>query len=133
MDNERKLLLMQLKSDLKEVLKLTREKSEEIAHAFTADDDCEVDKFDDLEYYLTSLLDITQEMKALMRNDQTLELRSVFIKSDSKEFKELLGQLSESNDVDSLKDILNILEEGEHYELCAIVSEKINSFTFASN
>ena len=127
MDNERKLLLLQLKSDLREVLKLTREKSNEISSTFTKEDDCDVEKFDDLEYYLTSLLDITVEMKSLMREDQTVELRSVYIKSDSKEFNEMLDQLSQINDMDSLKEILDILEQGEHYELCSIVNEKINN------
>ena len=51
----------------------------------------------------------------------------------SKEFGELLGQLSQSEDMASLKGILDILVQGEHYELCAIVNEKINKFIAASN
>jgi len=133
MDNEKNLLLLQLKSDLREVLSLTREKSEEISRAFTKEANCDVEKFDDLEYYLTSLLDITQEMKSIMYKEKNVEFRPVYIKSDSKEFNELLGQLSHSKDMASLKDILDILLQGEHYELCAIVNEKINKFIATSN
>ena len=128
MDSERKLLLLQLKSDLKEVLKLTREKSDEISTTFTKEDDCDVEKFDDLEYYLTSLLDLTLEMKSLMQTNHSVELRPVYIQSDSREFNEMLTQLAQTNDMASLKEILDILEQGEHYELCALVSEKINNF-----
>ena len=72
MDKEKRLLLLQLKSDLKDVLRLTREKSDELITAFQKNQDQTTEKVNDLEYYLSSLLDITKEMKKLC-SDSELE------------------------------------------------------------
>lgn len=126
MDQEKRLLLLQLKSDLKEVLKLTRGKSDELISAFHSKNDQAKEKVDDLQYYLTSLLDITKEMKKLFSNEEdVLGVEPEQINIDSNEFDVFLGQLSKSNDADSLKEILDVLETWERYELCAMVNEKI--------
>ena len=125
MDQEKRLLLLQLKSDLKEVLRLAREKSEELASEFEKNGDRTGDKVIDLEYYLTSLLDITKEMKKLYQDELPAEPGTFHINIDSKEFDDFLGRLSRSNDVESLLEILAVLEAWERYELCAKVSEKI--------
>ena len=126
MDQEKRLLLLQLKSDLKEVLKLTRGKSDELISAFHSKNDQAKEKVDDLQYYLTSLLDITKEMKKLYSNEEeVLGDEPEQINIDSNEFDVFLGQLSKSNDADSLKEILDVLETWERYELCAMVNEKI--------
>ena len=65
MDAEKRLLLLHLKSDLKDILKLTRAKSEELISMFHKDADKAFQMAEDLEYYISSLLDITREMKNL--------------------------------------------------------------------
>ena len=126
MDQERRLLLLQLKSDLKDVLRLTREKSDELISAFQTDKDPAIEKVNDLEYYLTSLLDITKEMKKLYSNEKdVIDFSPEQINIDSNEFDKLLGRLSSSNDTESLQEILDVLETWERYELCAMVNEKI--------
>ncbi len=126
MDQEKRLLLLQLKSDLKEVLRLTREKSDELITAFRTENKRTNEKVEDLEYYLTSLLDITKEMKKLC-SDESLPEESdpKKINIDSNEFDDFLGQLSKSNDAESLQEVLEVLETWERYELCAMVNEKI--------
>ena len=130
MDKEKRLLLLQLKSDLKDVLRLTREKSDELITAFQKNQDQTTEKVNDLEYYLSSLLDITKEMKKLC-SDSELEEDSEQkqINVDSTDFSDFLGQLSKSNDKESLVEILNVLEKWERYELCAVVNEKIRLVT----
>ena len=126
MDKEKRLLLLQLKSDLKEVLKLTREKSDELISSFYKNTDNTTEKVDDLEYYVSSLLDLTKEMKKLYNDEEEdSEYKSYQVNVDSDEFDDFLGQLSKSNDADSLLEILNVLENWERYELCAKVNEKI--------
>lgn len=126
MDKEKRLLLLQLKSDLKEVLRLTREKSDELISTFRNDNERANEKVEDLEYYLTSLLDITKEMKKLCSNEKTTEdSEAKQINIDSMEFDNFLSQLSTSNDKESLQEILNVLETWERYELCAVVNKKI--------
>src|SRR5210317_2055650 len=105
MDQEKKLLLLQLKSDLKEVLKLTREKSDELISSFRSENKRTNEKVEDLEYYLTSLLDITKEMKKLYLDENApLNINPAQINIDSNEFDSFLGQLSKSNDTASLKE-----------------------------
>ena len=126
MDQEKRLLLLQLKSDLKEVLKLTRSKSDELISAFRNEKFETADKVDDLQYYLTSLLDITKEMKKLCSKEEPeLKVETEHINIDSAEFDVFLSRLSNSNDAASLKEILDVLETWERYELCALVNEKI--------
>ena len=126
MDKEKRLLLLQLKSDLKEVLKLTREKSDELISSFYKNTDNTTEKVDDLEYYVSSLLDLTKEMKKLYNDEEEdSEYKSYQVNVDSDEFDDFLGKLSKSNDADSLLEILNVLENWERYELCAKVNEKI--------
>jgi len=126
MDQEKRLLLLQLKSDLKEVLRLTREKSDELITAFRTENVRTNEKVDDLEYYLTSLLDITKEMKKLCSDEDPAEdSEPKQINIDSNEFDDFLGQLSKSNDAESLQEILDVLETWERYEMCAMVNEKI--------
>ena len=111
MDQEKKLLLLQLKSDLKEVLKLTREKSDELISAFRIENERATEKVDDLEYYLTSLLDITKEMKKLCGDkNASVSFVPAQININSNEFDDFVGQLSNSNDEASLKEILDVLE-----------------------
>ena len=126
MDKEKRLLLLQLKSDLKEVLRLTREKSDELITAFRKESEKTTEKVDDLEYYLTSLLDITKEMKKLCSVEKIpTDSKPDHINIDSMEFDNFLSQLSKSNDAESLQEILSVLENWERYELCAVVNDKI--------
>ena len=128
MDAEKRLLLLHLKSDLKDILKLTRVKSEELITSIYNDTDKVIDMAEDLEYYISSLLDITREMKALFTGDKpVIEMKSYKLDVDSKEFDELLGNLSNMKDTDSLKEILSVLENWEFYELCAKVNEKLKT------
>ena len=128
MDAEKRLLLLHLKSDLKEILKLTRVKSEELINSFYNDTDKIIDMAEDLEYYISSLLDITREMKELFTGEKpVIEMKSYKLDVDSKEFDELLGNLSSMKDTESLKEILNVLENWEFYELCAKVNEKLKT------
>lgn len=126
MDKEKRLLLLQLKSDLKEVLRLTREKSDELIVAFRKENEKTNEKVDDLEYYLTSLLDITKEMKKLCSDEKiTTESEPKKINIDSTDFDNFLNNLSKSNDSESLQEVLDVLENWERYELCAVVNNKI--------
>ena len=128
MDAEKRLLLLHLKSDLKEILKLTRVKSEELINSFYSDTDKIIDMAEDLEYYISSLLDITREMRELFTGEKpVVEMKSYKLDVDSKEFDELLGNLSNMKDTESLKEILNVLENWEFYELCAKVNEKLKT------
>ena len=128
MDAEKRLLLLHLKSDLKEILKLTRAKSEELINSFYNDTDKIIDMAEDLEYYISSLLDITREMRELFTGEKpVVEMKSYKLDVDSKEFDELLGNLSNMKDTESLKEILNVLENWEFYELCAKVNEKLKT------
>ena len=130
MDAEKRLLLLHLKSDLKEILKLTRVKSEELISSFHKNGDKSMDMAEDLEYYISSLLDITREMRQLFRDETpVVELKSYKLDSNSAEFDELLVNLSKMKDTDSLKEILNVLETYEFYELCAKVNEKLKLIT----
>jgi hypothetical protein len=107
-------------------LKLTREKSDELISAFRNQNQQANEKVDDLEYYLTSLLDITKEMKKLCSIEKNeIKIGSEQINIDTNEFDDFLGRLSKSNDAASLKEILGVLEIWERYELCALVNEKI--------
>jgi len=126
MDAEKKLLLLHLKSDLKEVLKLTRDKSEELLNAFKNDSDKVSEKAEDLEYYISSMLDLTKEIKALFdKKVSEFKLNPKKFDINESEFDEMLKRLAGLNDTNSLREILDILESWEHYELCALVSEKI--------
>lgn len=128
MDAEKKLLLLHLKSDLKEILKLTRATSEELISSFNKNPEKTVNTAEDLEYYISSLLDITREMKKLF-DDQVpiVEFKPVKLDVNSNEFDEFLSRLSTPEDADSLKEILNVLENWEFYELCAKVNEKLKA------
>lgn len=126
MDAEKRLLLLHLKSDLKEILKLTRLKSEELIVSFHKEDNKVMELAGDLEYYISSLLDITREMKTLFSKDiPVIEFKPYKIDVNSNEFDDFLGKLSNPEDADSLKEILTVLESWEFYELCAKVSEKL--------
>ncbi|MEQ8323519.1 MAG: hypothetical protein RIC15_02270 [Vicingaceae bacterium] len=125
MDQEKRLLLLQLKSDLKEVLRLAREKSDELASEFEKNGDHSGNKVVDLEYYLTSLLEITKEMKKLCNNELKVEPGTFHVNIDSQEFDDFLMRLSNTNDTESLLELLTVLEAWERYELCAKVNEKI--------
>ena len=128
MDAEKRLLLLHLKSDLKDILNLTRVKSEELINSVYNDTDKIIDMAEDLEYYISSLLDITREMKELFSGEKpVVEMKSYKLDLDSKEFDELLGNLSNMKDTDSLKEILSVLENWEFYELCAKVNEKLKT------
>lgn len=128
MDAEKRLLLLQLKSDLKEVLGLTREKSDELLKAFRSESDKVCEKAEDLEYYISSMLDLTREIKALFDEKVAIfEINLSQLKYNQSDFEEMLTKLSNIKDTRSLKEILNILETWEHYELCAKVNEKLKS------
>lgn len=128
MDAEKRLLLLHLKSDLKDILKLTRAKSEELISSFYKDADNALDMAEDLEYYISSLLDITKEMKKLFDEEvPVVEFKPVKIDVNSSEFDEFLTKLSSPEDEASLKEILTVLENWEFYELCAKVNEKLKS------
>ena len=130
MDAEKRLLLLHLKSDLKEILKLTRTKSEELISSFYKDSDKALDKAEDLEYYISSLLDITREMKCLFDEKiPVVELKPYKIDVNSNDFDEFLRKLSSPEDADSLREILLVLENWEFYELCAKVKEKLKTVT----
>ena len=65
-------------------------------------------------------------MKKLCSNEKTTEeSEHRQINIDSTEFDNFLGQLSTSNDTESLREVLNVLETWERYELCAVVNNKI--------
>ena len=128
MDAEKRLLLLHLKSDLQEILKLTRVKSEELISSFHNKSDKTIDMAEDLEYYISSLLDITREMKKVFDQDvPVVELKPQHIDVNSTEFESLLTNLSNSEDAGSLKEILNVLENWEFYELCAKVNDQIKA------
>jgi hypothetical protein len=128
MDGEKRLLLLHLKSDLKEVLKLSKEKSEELLSNIHSNNEKTAVLAEDLEYYISSLLDITREMKKLFEDDvPVIDIKSYQIDINSNEFDDFLGKLSSANDLGSLKQILLVLENWEFYELCAKVNEKIKS------
>ncbi len=118
---------MQLKSDLKEVLKLTREKSDDlISEFYKKEGEKTPEKVKDLEYYVSSLLDITKEMKKLYAGENVdTDFKSHHINIDSQEFDNFLGELSNTDDEESLREILQVLENWERYELCAKVNERI--------
>jgi len=130
MDAEKRLLLLHLKSDLKEILNLTRAKSEELILSLYDESDKSFDMAEDLEYYISSLLDITGEMKRLFDDKvPVVDLKPVKIDVNSNEFDEFLCKLSEPGDADSLREILSVLETWEFYELCAKVNEKLKAVT----
>jgi hypothetical protein len=130
MDAEKRLLLLHLKSDLKEILNLTRAKSEELITSVYSDTEKSFDMAEDLEYYISSLLDITREMKSLFNDEvPVIDLKPVKLDVNSNEFDEFLVKLSEPGDVESLKEILSVLETWEFYELCAKVNEKLKAVT----
>jgi hypothetical protein len=130
MDAEKRLLLLHLKSDLKEVLKLTRAKSEELISTFQKGEEKALDMAEDLEYYISSLLDITREMKNLFDSEvPVIELKPFKLDVDSSEFDNFLKSLSNPEDADNLKELLTVLENWEFYELCAKVNEKLKSVT----
>lgn len=132
MDAEKRLLLLHLKSDLKEILGLTRIKSEELITMFYSDSDKALEMAEDLEYYISSLLDITKEMKKLFDDEKpVLEYKPIKLDVNSNEFDDFLGKLSQPEDVDSLQEILTVLENWEFYELCAKVNEKLKSVSSA--
>ncbi len=128
MDAEKKLLLLHLKSDLKEILNLTRAKSEELISSFNKDSDKTFDMAEDLEYYISSLLDITKEMKALFSEETpVVDMKAVKIDVNSGEFDDFLAKLSGPENLESLREILTVLEAWEFYELCAKVNEKLKA------
>ena len=130
MDAEKRLLLLHLKSDLKEVLKLARAKSEELISSFYKGDDRSIDMAEDLEYYISSLLDITREMKNLFAADvPVIELKPLKLEVNSSEFDELLRNFSSPEDEENLRELLAVLESWEFYELCAKVNEKLKAVT----
>jgi len=130
MDAEKRLLLLHLKSDLKEILNLSRAKSEELLSSFHNETDKAFDMAEDLEYYISSLLDITREMKVLFDDEvPVVNMKPVKINVDSNDFDEFLTKLSNPEDVDSLREILSVLETWEFYELCAKVNAKLKDVT----
>ena len=69
-------------------------------------------------------------MKELF-NEETpvVEMKPYKLDVNSSEFDELLGTLSNLDDIESLKEILSVLENWEFYELCAKVNEKLKAVT----
>lgn len=132
MDAEKRLLLLHLKSDLKEILGITRSKSEELISAFYKDPETALETAEDLEYYISSLLDITKEMKKLFDNEVPREeFKPVKLDVNSKDFDDFLIKISAPGDVESLQEILNVLENWEFYELCAKVNERLKAVSSA--
>lgn len=130
MDAEKRLLLLHLKSDLKEILKLARVKSEEMISSFSKGSDKSLEMAEDLEYYISSLLDITREMKVLFDSDKALPAETGRkIDLNTGDFDEFLRKLSGPEDAESLREILTVLENWEFYELCDKVNRQLLAVT----